>query len=296
MKRSESTTGGNGARRNRKIGARSSRPAIERLEDRRLLSGVIYSKIESDLKTALDNAQNRLTMKLNAYAAGATSTIPIIGNQIANAAQFVAQVESALTALTTLTTKNPSLDVPTAFSQAFSSYLVNVNDGPGGLGDVNYHVDDTNGSFHLSISPHLAACAHVNFDLGLQNGLPLTLASNTSITITGAVDFEFKAAIYTATTIPQAALDSSTLLAGGLPGVGGHELGADRVRGIEQPHHHGDPGILVQGKLYFDSRHAEFGSCERSVDNLNIALTLISLNVHRCREPATHRRIRARAV
>ena len=111
-------------RSNRFMGTRYSTPA-QQLETRAMLT-VDYVQVADSLDAELVELQTRLTSALNAMQTGATSKIPIVGDQLGRAANIVAsfrtEMQEAIESFgtTTPTTSSTLTTMPTTTRSAAS--------------------------------------------------------------------------------------------------------------------------------------------------------------------------------
>src|SRR3954470_1758401 len=113
--------------------SRWRRATFEELETRHMLA-VNYFSVGESLDGKLDNMQGRLSTALNFFQTGMTSTIPIIGNQLGNAANIVSSFSGDLQlGLQDLgVSANPSdVQIQTALSARLNAFLNGA--GPGGV-------------------------------------------------------------------------------------------------------------------------------------------------------------------
>jgi hypothetical protein len=186
-------------------------PAFERLEDRRMLASIPYNTIAAQLQPVLNAAQTSLTNVLNQYKPGDNASVPFLGTNLGDAAQFVPQL---LPALSTLASTDGSTSVLDAFSHAFGPLLVDDgNATPGNSADVHLVGSvGSDGSFQAYMRLHVVLNPTNRFSTGLP-ALPLQLAGS-------ALDFAVNSYVDYELAIAYSAASNSTTLIGGHPLLG----------------------------------------------------------------------------
>ncbi len=149
-------------------------PVIEVLESRRLLAAN-YVQMAESLDEQLVVMQSRVTGLLNATQTGATSSIPIVGDQLGRAANIVSSFRTELReALESFGTGTPTeLQLQTVLAEHLGPFL-------GDAGPAGIQVTDAGNITTVEMTLHGSAVldeVEINFDTGLPS-LPISFTAN----------------------------------------------------------------------------------------------------------------------
>lgn len=158
------------------MGTGSGTPA-QQLETRALLT-VDYVRVADSLDAELVELQNRLTAALNAMQTGATSHIPIVGDQLGQAANIVSSFRNEIReAIEKFGTATPTPEqLQSALAEHLGSFL-------GLAGPEGVHVSDSGDTTTIEMILQGSAVldeVDINFDTGLPS-LPIRFTSNGSL-------------------------------------------------------------------------------------------------------------------
>ncbi len=153
------------------------RPVVEILESRRLLAANLIH-VSDSLDDQLVTMQSRLTGVLNGLHTGATSSIPIVGDQLGVAANIVSSFRTELReALESFGTSTPTeLQLQTVLAEHLGSLLGDA--GPSGI-----QVTDSGNITTVEMTLHGSAVldeVDISFDTGLPS-LPISFTANGSL-------------------------------------------------------------------------------------------------------------------
>ncbi len=195
----------------------------EELEDRRLLAVVPFISIGQQLRGDLASVENQLTVVLNNFDTGASSTIPFVGERLGDISKafssFSTQIQAALTSLGSPTDPSPAI-LQTALFDALGPSGLNL------LGDRNGNGVDSGDvvvtaaggvlnddfSVQMLLSGSVAApSVPLKFNTGLP-GLPLSIRSDGELAAT--VNFTYELAFSYDAQLQSVDLDDTKKLAG----------------------------------------------------------------------------------
>jgi len=195
----------------------------EELEDRRLLAVVPFASIGTQLRSDLLTVENQLTVVLNNFDTGTSSTIPFVGERLGDITKafsgFSTQIQASLTSLGSPTDPSPAI-LQTALFNALGPSGLNI------LGDRNGNGADSadvvvtaaggvlndDFSVQMRLSGSIAApSVPLKFNTGLP-GLPLSIRSDGALV--AAVTFSYELAFTYDAQMQTVDLDDSKKLAG----------------------------------------------------------------------------------
>jgi len=154
-------------------------PAFERLEKRVMLS-VDYVGVADSLDAQLVAMQSRLTSTLNLFQTGATSKIPIAGDQLGRAADIVSSFRDELReGLEILGTSTPTdVQIQSALTNRLNTFLVGA-----GAGAVHVSHSGNNTTIEMVLQgTSVLAGIDVGFDTGLPS-LPVKIKTGGSLDV-----------------------------------------------------------------------------------------------------------------
>lgn len=183
-------------RANSMMGATYSTPT-QQLESRFMLT-VDYVQVADALDAELVALQNRLTIALDAVQTGATSRIPIVGDQLGRTANIVSSFRTEMReALETFGTTTPTTSqLQSVLAEHLGSFL-------GLAGPAGVHVSDTGDTTTIEMLLQGSAVldeVDISFDTGLPS-LPIRFTSNGSLELSVGYALEVAFTIHETTGI-----------------------------------------------------------------------------------------------
>jgi hypothetical protein len=184
-----------------------------------------FANVASLLGSRLNGLQTQITSGLNAFQTGGQSSIPIIGDALGTASNilsigdFGTKLQSALSALGTLTNATDA-QIQAAFTSGpFSQFLVDRNGTGLGIDDVLITRSGSLGAEGFGLQMRVSAAqtaisTPIDFDTGLP-GLPISITANGTIDV--KIGFTFELAFTYNANSHVVALDTTPTL----DGVGG---------------------------------------------------------------------------